>query len=92
MLINLIPLTQRIQYAKTKSDVIAKADGTFVPRERRRRHDDRGNNNFTFLLLVSLLIVAFNSFFVEKIVSTEYILIIIYGTIENYFTGIEALI
>ncbi|XP_034689515.1 U1 small nuclear ribonucleoprotein A [Vitis riparia] len=31
----------RIQYAKTKSDVVAKADGTFVPRERRRRHDDR---------------------------------------------------
>ncbi|XP_057964898.1 U1 small nuclear ribonucleoprotein A [Malania oleifera] len=32
----------RIQYAKTKSDVIAKADGTFVPREKRKRHDDRG--------------------------------------------------
>ncbi|KAG6500988.1 hypothetical protein ZIOFF_040852 [Zingiber officinale] len=31
----------RIQYAKTKSDIIAKADGTFVPRERRKRHDDR---------------------------------------------------
>ncbi|KAK9139325.1 hypothetical protein Scep_009006 [Stephania cephalantha] len=31
----------RIQYAKTKSDVIAKADGTFVPREKRKRHDDR---------------------------------------------------
>ncbi|XP_043722904.1 U1 small nuclear ribonucleoprotein A [Telopea speciosissima] len=31
----------RIQYAKTKSDVITKADGTFVPRERRKRHDDR---------------------------------------------------
>ncbi|KAK1280564.1 U1 small nuclear ribonucleoprotein A [Acorus gramineus] len=31
----------RIQYAKTKSDVIAKADGTFVPRERRKRHEDR---------------------------------------------------
>ncbi|XP_020267983.1 U1 small nuclear ribonucleoprotein A-like [Asparagus officinalis] len=31
----------RIQYAKTKSDVIAKADGTFTPREKRRRHDDR---------------------------------------------------
>ncbi|KAJ4954480.1 hypothetical protein NE237_011263 [Protea cynaroides] len=31
----------RIQYAKTKSDVIAKADGSFVPRERRKRHDDR---------------------------------------------------
>ncbi|KAL8530989.1 hypothetical protein ACS0TY_007846 [Phlomoides rotata] len=32
----------RIQYAKTKSDIIAKADGTFVPREKRKRHDDRG--------------------------------------------------
>ncbi|OVA02628.1 RNA recognition motif domain [Macleaya cordata] len=31
----------RIQYAKTKSDVIAKADGTFVPRERRKRHEER---------------------------------------------------
>lgn len=33
---------QRIQYAKTKSDVVAKADGTFVPRERRKRHEERG--------------------------------------------------
>ena len=33
---------QRIQYAKTKSDIIAKADGTFVPREKRKRHDDKG--------------------------------------------------
>jgi U1 small nuclear ribonucleoprotein A len=32
----------RIQYAKTKSDVIAKADGTFVPREKKKRHDDKG--------------------------------------------------
>ncbi|GAB4829918.1 hypothetical protein Ancab_019564 [Ancistrocladus abbreviatus] len=32
----------RIQFAKTKSDIVAKADGTFVPRERRKRHDDRG--------------------------------------------------
>ncbi|PIA44354.1 hypothetical protein AQUCO_01700155v1 [Aquilegia coerulea] len=31
----------RIQYAKTKSDLIAKADGTFVPRERRKRHEER---------------------------------------------------
>eukprot|EP00252_Welwitschia_mirabilis_P015194 TRINITY_DN33431_c0_g1_i1.p1 TRINITY_DN33431_c0_g1~~TRINITY_DN33431_c0_g1_i1.p1 ORF type:complete len:241 (-),score=61.36 TRINITY_DN33431_c0_g1_i1:290-1012(-) len=31
----------RIQYAKTKSDCIAKADGTFVPREKRKRHEDR---------------------------------------------------
>ncbi|CAL4895623.1 unnamed protein product [Urochloa decumbens] len=31
----------RIQYAKTKSDVIAKADGTFVPREKRKRVDEK---------------------------------------------------
>lgn len=35
-------ILQRIQYAKTKSDLIAKADGTFVPRERRKKHDERG--------------------------------------------------
>lgn len=41
--LNLIfPFIQRIQYAKTKSDIIAKADGTFVPREKRKRHDDKG--------------------------------------------------
>lgn len=33
---------QRIRYAKTKSDIIAKADGTFVPRERRKRHEEKG--------------------------------------------------
>ncbi|CAN0923339.1 U1 small nuclear ribonucleoprotein A [Linum grandiflorum] len=32
----------RIQYAKTKSDAIAKADGTFVPREKRKRHEEKG--------------------------------------------------
>ncbi|GAV66964.1 RRM_1 domain-containing protein/RRM_5 domain-containing protein [Cephalotus follicularis] len=32
----------RIQYAKTKSDIIAKADGTFVPREKRKRHEEKG--------------------------------------------------
>ncbi|CAH8320712.1 unnamed protein product [Eruca vesicaria subsp. sativa] len=32
----------RIHFAKTKSDVIAKADGTFVPREKRKRHEEKG--------------------------------------------------
>ncbi|KAF8047856.1 hypothetical protein N665_2799s0004 [Sinapis alba] len=33
----------RIQFAKTKSDVIAKANGTFVPREKRKqRQDEKG--------------------------------------------------
>ncbi|KAF6982702.1 hypothetical protein CFC21_001053 [Triticum aestivum] len=31
----------KIQYAKTKSDVVAKADGTFVPREKRKRNDEK---------------------------------------------------
>ncbi|KAG5567756.1 hypothetical protein RHGRI_003066 [Rhododendron griersonianum] len=34
--------TTRIQYAKRKSDVIAKADGTFVPREGRKRREEKG--------------------------------------------------
>lgn len=42
----IVYLWQRIQYAKTKSDIIAKADGTFIPREKRRKHDDRGKSSF----------------------------------------------
>ena len=38
---------QRIQYAKSKSDIIAKADGTFLPREKRKRHEEKG----TFLFV-----------------------------------------
>ncbi|CAN8285842.1 unnamed protein product [Cochlearia groenlandica] len=34
--------SMRIQFAKTKSDVVAKADGTFVPREKRKRQEDKG--------------------------------------------------
>lgn len=41
---------QRTQYAKTKSDIIAKADGTFVPRERRRRLEDSGKAGFWYSL------------------------------------------
>lgn len=31
----------RIQYAKTKSDCIAKAEGTFVPKEKKRKQEDK---------------------------------------------------
>ncbi|KAF5187582.1 U2 small nuclear ribonucleoprotein B'' [Thalictrum thalictroides] len=31
----------RIQYAKTKSDCIAKADGTFKPREKKKRQEEK---------------------------------------------------
>ncbi|KAL3695300.1 hypothetical protein R1sor_009376 [Riccia sorocarpa] len=31
----------RIQYAKTKSDAVAKADGTFVSREKRKKNDEK---------------------------------------------------
>lgn len=50
-------LIQRIQYAKTKSDLIAKADGTFVPRERRKRHEERG-----ITLLYCLVYVSYFNF------------------------------
>ncbi|XVE77598.1 hypothetical protein DITRI_Ditri13aG0076300 [Diplodiscus trichospermus] len=32
----------RIQYAKTISDIIAKADCNFIPREKRKRHEEKG--------------------------------------------------
>ncbi|MCO5608347.1 hypothetical protein L7F22_062555 [Adiantum nelumboides] len=33
--------SMRIQYAKAKSDAIAKADGTFVPKERRKKQEEK---------------------------------------------------
>nr|KJB23297.1 hypothetical protein B456_004G090600 [Gossypium raimondii] len=52
----------RIQYAKTKSDIIAKADGTFVPREKRKRHDEKG----TFLFFFHLWLETFT---IEQVIS-----------------------
>ncbi|KAL4189538.1 hypothetical protein AMTRI_Chr08g165870 [Amborella trichopoda] len=34
-------LLKRIQYAKTKSDCIAKADGTYVPREKKKKQEEK---------------------------------------------------
>lgn len=39
----MINLLQRIQYAKTKSDCIAKVDGTFVPREKKKKQEEKGD-------------------------------------------------
>lgn len=39
----LLIFLQRIQYAKTKSDCIAKVDGSFVPREKKKRQEEKGN-------------------------------------------------
>jgi len=33
---------QRIQYAKTKSDCIAKEEGSFVPREKKKKQEEKG--------------------------------------------------
>ena len=35
-------LMQRIQYAKTKSDCIAKEEGSFVPREKKKKQEEKG--------------------------------------------------
>ena len=45
-------LVQRIQYAKTKSDCVAKADGTYVPREKKKKQEEKGMH----ILLSSFLI------------------------------------
>lgn len=49
---------QRIQYAKTKSDCIAKEEGSFVPRDKKRKQEERGDLSY-FKILYSL--EAFNS-------------------------------
>jgi hypothetical protein len=51
---------QRIQYAKTKSDIIAKADGTFVPREKRRRHEEKGKASLSFPLTLFYILYLVN--------------------------------
>lgn len=38
-------LMQRIHYAKTKSDCIAKEEGSFVPREKKKKQEEKGENN-----------------------------------------------
>lgn len=38
-------VVQRIQYAKTKSDCVAKADGSFVPREKKKKQEEKGMYN-----------------------------------------------
>lgn len=35
-------LMQRIQYAKTKSDCIAKEEGSYVPREKKKKQEEKG--------------------------------------------------
>jgi U2 small nuclear ribonucleoprotein B'' len=37
---------QRVQYAKTKSDCIAKEDGTYAPKEKRKKQEEKGNSNY----------------------------------------------
>jgi hypothetical protein len=37
---------QKIGYAKTKSDAVAKADGTYVPREKRKAIEEKGEHLF----------------------------------------------
>ena len=32
----------RIQYAKTKSDCVAKVDGSYVPREKKKKQEEKG--------------------------------------------------
>lgn len=42
-------LLQRIQYAKEKSDCIAKADGTYVMREKKKKQEEKGERMYSEL-------------------------------------------
>lgn len=39
---------QRIQYAKTQSDAITKANGTYVPKEKRKKQEEKGTSSSPF--------------------------------------------
>ena len=38
-------MMQRIQYAKTKSDCIAKEEGSYVPREKKKKQEEKGKRD-----------------------------------------------
>lgn len=83
-------LKQRIQYAKTKSDVIAKADGTFVPRERRKRHEDKGktfcSSYFAIPISCTLFsLVYINCMAIRYIVWKKTYVILLYGGYMGFY-------
>jgi hypothetical protein len=41
---------QRLQYAKAKSDCLAKAEGTFVPKDKKRKQEEKGFKLYFFFL------------------------------------------
>jgi hypothetical protein len=47
---------QKVQYARTKSDIVAKADGTFVPRpkkDKKRKAEERMSHFFNIFTSTS---------------------------------------
>jgi len=46
---------QRIQYAKTKSDCIAKEEGSYVPREKKKKQEEKGDHNWHLLFASSFV-------------------------------------
>lgn len=53
---------QRIQYAKTKSDCLAKEDGTFVPRDKRKKQEEKGSLLFLEWKSIFRLFSFYSSF------------------------------
>lgn len=44
---------QRLHYAKTKSDCVAKVDGTYVPKEKKKKQEEKGASEDCFSYLSS---------------------------------------
>ncbi|RWW75634.1 hypothetical protein BHE74_00016333 [Ensete ventricosum] len=55
----------RIQYAKTKSDCVAKADGTYVPREKKKKQEEKGMH-ILFSSFLKMIYFAFLALAAEK--------------------------
>lgn len=50
---------QRIQYAKTKSDCIAKEEGSYVPREKKKKQEEKGEQS-SFVVSFQIRIFMFS--------------------------------
>jgi len=49
---------QRIQYAKTKADCIAKEEGSFVPREKKKKPEEKGDELLFIFSLQTIIILT----------------------------------
>lgn len=52
-------MMQRIQYAKTKSDCIAKEEGSYVPREKKKKQEEKGEQYWSINTFQTIFLLIY---------------------------------